>query len=168
MRNLAPAIIAALSMLIAGTGTAQVNDTFAELAPGIEMARAVAATDRKMLLSQEMQLTLQEAEAFWPLHAEYQASIKKVHDLRIKVITDYAAAYPDVTNEQADELLSDWFKHRKNLVKAKKKYVKRFQRILPGTKVMRFYQIDNKLDAIFNFKLAADIPLITGTENAPK
>jgi len=167
MKTIAMTGIAVLSILTTGTGVTQVNEAFAELSQGIEMARTIAATDRKMLTMQEMQLTPQEAEAFWPLYDEYQQDIKKAHDLRIKVITDYAAAYPDVSNEQASKLLADSLKHDKKVTKTKKKYLRRFKRILPATKVMRFYQLDNKLDAILNFKLAANIPLIEGKENAP-
>ena len=35
----------------------------------------------------------------------------------------------------------------------------KFEKVMPTRKVMRFYQINNKLDAIVNVGLARDIPL---------
>jgi hypothetical protein len=43
--------------------------------------------------------------------------------------------------------------------KLKRKYVKRFMKVLPAKKVLRYYQIENKLDTIINMDLAATIPL---------
>jgi hypothetical protein len=43
--------------------------------------------------------------------------------------------------------------------KLKKKYVKRFMKVLPAKKVLRYYQIESKMDAVINFDLAATIPL---------
>jgi len=32
--------------------------------------------------------------------------------------------------------------------------------MLPGRKLMRFYQIENKIDAVMRYELAASIPVI--------
>ncbi len=39
-------------------------------------------------------------------------------------------------------------------------YVQKFKEILPPKKVVRFFQVENKLDAIINFELVAGIPLV--------
>ena len=41
-----------------------------------------------------------------------------------------------------------------------RKYLKRFQKILPPNKVARFFQLENKLDAVIDFELASEIPLV--------
>jgi hypothetical protein len=38
--------------------------------------------------------------------------------------------------------------------------VKQFAKVLPGTKVARFYQIENKLDAVVRYEMAGQIPLV--------
>jgi hypothetical protein len=40
------------------------------------------------------------------------------------------------------------------------KFVDKFKKVLPTVMVGRFYQIENKLDAIIMFDLAAGIPLL--------
>jgi hypothetical protein len=40
------------------------------------------------------------------------------------------------------------------------RYVQPISAILPGRKVARFYQIENKIDAVVRYDLAATIPVI--------
>ena len=39
-------------------------------------------------------------------------------------------------------------------------YVAEFAKVLPGRKVARFYQIENKMDAVIRYDLAATIPVV--------
>ena len=41
----------------------------------------------------------------------------------------------------------------------KSTFVPRFGKVIPATQVARFFQIDNKLDAVINAELAKLIPL---------
>jgi glycyl-tRNA synthetase beta subunit len=41
----------------------------------------------------------------------------------------------------------------------KEKYMPRFNKILPAKTVMRFYQIENKMDTIVMLAVASQIPL---------
>jgi hypothetical protein len=45
-------------------------------------------------------------------------------------------------------------------VKLRKSYVKKFNKVIPPKKTVRFFQIDNKLDTIIDFALAKEIPLV--------
>ena len=46
-------------------------------------------------------------------------------------------------------------------------YVPEFAAILPGRKVARLYQIENKMDAVIRYDLAATIPVIEEQPGAP-
>ena len=51
----------------------------------------------------------------------------------------------------------------------RRKYVDQFAEVLPGRKVARFYQIENKVDAVIRYDLAATIPVVeTGSPPAAK
>ncbi|MEP6604804.1 MAG: hypothetical protein ABJA60_01650 [Nitrosospira sp.] len=45
-------------------------------------------------------------------------------------------------------------------VKLKQSYVPKLSKALPGAKVARYLQIENKIRAIVRFELASDIPLV--------
>jgi len=42
----------------------------------------------------------------------------------------------------------------------RKAYLPKFRQALPDKKVVRFYQLENKIQAAVNYELAANIPLV--------
>lgn len=157
-------LMLAAALLAAGlpSAHAQVNPAFAEFDAAVTDARAVIQTERRLLVSQALELTQAEAAAFWPLYDRYAAELKAANDLRVKVVTDYAAAYPNPTDAVASRLLKDGLAFQEKLVKLRKAYVRKFTAALGPAKAARFYQLENKLDAITAFALARQIPLFPG------
>jgi hypothetical protein len=155
------AFAAALLACLALTqgASAQVNEKFADMTDEIELLRSVAQTERQAIVRQAMILTDQESAAFWPVYNEYRAEIAKVSNQLVKVVTDYAAQRDTLTDAQAKTLLNDHIKFEQDLLKVRKKYIARFGKAMPLTKVARFYQIENKLDILQKMGLASQIPL---------
>src|SRR6266705_2730109 len=71
----------------------------------------------------------------------------------------FSEQYDTLTDEQASKIMNEWISVEKAKNNVKDKYVSRFKKILPARKVMRFFQADNKLDAMINAQLASVIPL---------
>ncbi len=126
----------------------------------IEVSRGVVAAERKLVVAQNMGLTQEESETFWPIYGDYQNELRKINDREIKLIQDYAAEYETLTDERAIELLKIAQTIDDDQLKLRRKYVKRFQKVIPAKKVVRYYQIENKLDAIVSFDLARKLPLV--------
>lgn len=146
--------------LVPVLGFAQVNPAFSDLTEATEQARTLLQTDRKMIVSQALALTPAESTAFWPIYDRYMADMKKIGDLRVKVITDYAASYDNLTDATARQLIADGLRYQDEMVDLREDYLKKFRKALPEVKLARFYQLENKLDAITNFALARQIPLV--------
>jgi hypothetical protein len=149
-----------LALALAQSAVAQVNAQFADVSDEIEMVRSIVRIERKAAVEQAMQLTPAESQAFWALYNEYEAARTAIHDRTVKVITDYAAAYPDVGDERAQALLDEAFEVDADLLSLNKKYARRFEKILAPARVTRFFQIERKLDAVQNLSIAEQIPLI--------
>jgi hypothetical protein len=147
-------------LALAHSAVAQVNPAFADVNDEIEMVRSLVRMERKAAVEQAMQLTPAESGAFWSLYNEYEAERTRVNDRAVKVVTDYAAAYPDVGDARAQTLLTEAFAADADLLKLKKSYAKRFAKVLPPARVARFFQIERKLDAVQNLSVAEQIPLI--------
>jgi len=126
----------------------------------IDIVRVATAAERKIMVMQEMNLTSREAEKFWPLYQAYRDEMRIVGDIRLRIITDYAASYSTMTNELAEELLDDYVDYMDQQQDLTKKYMKKFRTILPARKVARYFQLEHKLDAAVDFELAARIPLV--------
>jgi len=76
------------------------------------------------------------------------------------LINDYAAAYATMTNATAKKLLDESMTIETLRLKLGKAYLPKFRKVLPQTKVVRYYQIENKVNAVLYYELAARIPLI--------
>lgn len=130
-----------------------------DLTSDIALTRASIQLRRQAIITSVMDLEPKESEAFWPLYREYRIEMAKVGDRVSKLLVDYTGQYDTLTDEQANKIMSEWLSIEKAKNNVKGKYVARFKKIMPAHKVMRFFQADNKLDAVLNAQLAAIVPL---------
>jgi hypothetical protein len=117
-------------------------------------------TDKKLLVAENMQFTETEAKVFWPLYEKYQAELFLVRARTAKLISDYAAAYEKMTNGTAKKLLDESVAIEGLRLKLATTYLPKFRKALSDVKVVRYYQIENKINAVLYYELAATIPLI--------
>jgi predicted RNase H-like nuclease (RuvC/YqgF family) len=134
------------------------NDTTEQ----IELTRSTVQTERQSIVSEAMELTEEESKEFWPLYEQYRSEVNQLNDQLLKIIEDYAASYrnQNLTDEQARQMLSDYLELEEQKLEIQKKYVKKFDQVLPAKKVTRYFQLENKMDAVVNFGLAGSIPLV--------
>jgi len=155
-------LVLLLASMAGSMASAQVSGDLNNFNAAVEEARTIVQTERKMLIVQNMTLTDSEAEKFWPLYDKYAAEMKEAGDLRIKVIKDFALAYNSnsVTDADAKAMLDNMLKFQKKSLSVREDYRNKFRKILGEKNTARFYQIENKLDAITNMILAREIPLV--------
>ena len=140
----------------AASSPAQPDD---DITSDIALTRASIQLRRQAIITSVMDLSEKEAEAFWPLYRDYRVEMAKVGDRIAKGLIQYAEQYDALTDEQAVKLLNDWLDIEKAKTSVKSKFVSRFRKIIPARKVIRFFQADNKLDAVLSAHLAAVVPL---------
>jgi Spy/CpxP family protein refolding chaperone len=117
-------------------------------------------SNRKALVAVNLKLTDEEAAKFWPVYDRYQQEINAVGDRLVGMIQDYTANFSDLSNDKAMKLVEEYLTIEADRVKVKRAYVDEFAKALPGRKVARFYQIENKMDAVIRYDLAATIPVV--------
>ena len=116
--------------------------------------------DKKLLVAENMQFTEAEAKAFWPVYEKYQSELFLIRARTLKLIKDYAAAYEEMTNSTAKKLLDESMAIEELRLKLAKTYLPQFRKVLSDAKVVRYYQIENKINAALYYELAANIPLV--------
>jgi hypothetical protein len=128
----------------------------------MEILRQKIKADKKLVVAANMQLTEKEAKAFWPVYDAYQKDLKGVNERLVKVIKAYAAAYNKgpVADATAKTLMNDYLGVEDAELKLKRAYVPKLEKVLPGAKVARYMQIENKIRAIIKYELTAEIPLV--------
>jgi hypothetical protein len=140
-------------------GAAPEADQDEDLTSDLALTRASIQLRRQAIVTSVMDLTPKESEAFWPLYREYRVEMAKVGDRISKLLVQYSEQYDGLTDAQASQIMKDWISVEKARTGMKDKYVSRFKKILPARKVMRFFQADNKLDAMLLAQLASVVPL---------
>jgi hypothetical protein len=116
--------------------------------------------DKKLLVAENLQLTEAEAKAFWPVYDQYQDELFLLRSRTAKLIKDFADAYENVTDEAAMKLMDEYMAIETLGPELRKAYLPKFRNVLPEVKVVRYYQIENKINSALMYELAANIPLM--------
>ena len=116
--------------------------------------------DKKLFVAENMELTEAEAKAFWPVYEGYQDELFLLRARTAKLIMDYADAYGKMTNNTAKKLLDEYMTIEVLGPKLRQAYLPKFRKVLPEVKVVRYYQIENKIQAALIYELARSIPLV--------
>jgi len=130
-------------------------------ADNMQILRDKVAADKKLVVSAAMDLTESEAKAFWPIYEQYQKELHKINDGIATLISNYAKEYnaKSLTDEKAKQLLDYMVGLEDQEVKLKRTFIPKFSKALPGRKLARYMQLENKVRALVKYELAAEIPL---------
>jgi hypothetical protein len=125
-------------------------------------ARKMIQENQEMIIREDLLLTAEEEAAFWPLYEKYQADTLPIRDRYVTLIADYLRQYETgiLTNEYAEQMIDGYFDVKADLMKVRKRYVRRFAKVMPMLKVARFYQLENKMAADVEAELALLVPLV--------
>lgn len=140
--------------------SATAQDTGGATRSTIEVTRAMIRSERQKIVAQALPLSQEEAEKFWPLYRDFSVELSKLNDRRAELISKYAELYPNVPENEAHDMLDTLLEIQSSELQLKQKYVPRFRKVLPEVKVTRYFQLENKLDAILRLELAQAIPLM--------
>jgi len=145
------------TFLLACAGSLAAQDKPAD---NMQLVLEKIRADKKLLVAENMQLTEAEAKAFWPIYDRYQDELFLIRVRTAKLIKDYSDAYETMTDATAKRLLDESMTIETLRLKLRKAYLPKFRTALPGVKVVRYYQIENKINAVLYYELAARIPLV--------
>ena len=129
-------------------------------ADNMQLVREKIQTDKKLFIAQNMNLMESEAKVFWPVYEDYQKELGKLVDKTVKLIDNYAANFQTMTEEAAKGLIDGYLAIETERVTLMKSFLPKFRKVLPEKKVARYYQLENKIDAVLNYGLARQIPLV--------
>lgn len=146
------------TVLLAGPAAFAQEKSADNMALLLEKVRA----DKKLLVATNMGMTESEAAAFWPVYDAYQKELAVLNGRTRTLITNYAELYNQeaVTDDKAKQLLDEALAIEGAELDLRKSYVSKFGKVLPASKVARYYQIENKIRSAVKADLAGAIPLV--------
>jgi len=129
-------------------------------ADNMQLVKEKIKADKKLFVAENMELTEKEAKGFWPVYESYQKDLGKHNEKFIKLIEDYAQNYDTMTDPKAQAMTRDYLALETARVKLLQSYVPKFSKVLGDKKTARYLQLENKINAVIKFELAASIPLV--------
>jgi len=153
MKRPVPVLVVLLALALAAPAMAQVANEIA-------LTRKVVETERQAIVAENLGLSESQGQSFWPLYRGYMGERAVIGDRRVAAIRTFAESYDTMDDAKANGLVDEVLAIQKADNDVKKKWIAKMRKVLPGTTVARFFQIENKLDAFTQAALADEIPLL--------
>jgi len=117
------------------------------------------AAQKKAVVLATMQLEGDTKAKFGKLYDEYQEALMSHRVNELEVITDYAQNIDNMNDENSNKLITKWITEEEASMVLKKDYIAKFKKILPSADVIRYFQIENRIQLINELERADLIPL---------
>lgn len=143
-----------MSTLFSGVVLAQTDEDY------IEIVQSALKTEKKAVIAEVMKFTKEESKVFWPLYNEYQQALSKANTRSYNLTMDFVDNYKNMSDEQASKMLESYFSVDLEILKVRHSFARKFQKILSPQRTIKFYQVENKINALISFEIAQSVPLI--------
>jgi Spy/CpxP family protein refolding chaperone len=127
----------------------------------IAVVRANMKAGRTTLITTGMNFNDKDGAAFWPIYQQYEYERSKVDDRRAAVIKQYTQKYPNLTDAEAKAMADQMLDCESRLAELKKKYYKKFNKVLPALTVTKFFQLDRRIDLMMDMQVESSLPPLT-------
>jgi hypothetical protein len=132
----------------------------------IEVARSQMQADKATILTATMTFSDKDGAAFWPIYRQYQHERSVLDDGRVSVIKEYTQKYPNLSDSEAKAMAERMFEYDSRLAALKRKYFKRFNKVLPALTVTKFFQLERRIDLLIDMQVETSLPPLTQTKYA--
>jgi hypothetical protein len=155
-RALSAVLILCVAMMLTTSVQAQLS-----FRDSIVQAQKQIRSGTRQVLEEELMLDEEEQAAFWPLYVKFRAEMLTMEERYIDLVSEFVESYQagELTDEDADRLLDAYHDIQMDALQVRQRYVRHFRKIIPGIKLLRFYQLENKIRAEVDAALALAIPL---------
>jgi len=149
------ATVAAFLLLLCASSLAQSDQT---LDYEINAMRADLKADKADIINQAMQLSPTDARTFWPVYKQYDQELSMINDTLVQLVKTYAEKYGSINNVEAQDLTLKSLDVQARKIALKKKYFPLFANATSQLTAAKFFQLEYRLDLLFNLKLASQLP----------
>jgi len=155
MKSFKIALAATALLSVAAPFAAQAQSTYDDTQQLIAQIQA----DKRAVVLKAMALDDAQLAAFTPIYDAYQADRKQLMQRGVDLINAYSSNYDSMTDDAAKGLLKDWFKLQEDEHALVKGTAKKLDKVLPTARVLRFVQVENKLNTLLRLPGIQGIPL---------
>ena len=119
----------------------------------MELMQDAFGYEKKEVITEFVDLTGVNANAFWKIYNEYEIARKKLGKEKMDLLYRYTTHKGAVSNTQADNLMKRVIPLRKNYDKLVEKYYKKVKKATNPLVAAQFYQIEHYIADGINFTI---------------
>lgn len=153
--------ISLILILFSAAGFAQIESFESNY---VEMLKKDIQDASKSIVAENLTLTEEQAEVFWPLYDEYDAAYDNMVNERVQVMEEFMMNYYGMDEETGKQLISKTIELKKKATDLQEEYINKMLEVLPVSVVGRYFQIDNRIAAIIDITRMANLPLLREEE----
>jgi hypothetical protein len=163
-KNVALLLVTLAMLAFCPLGRAQDQEPTIDSA--IAVARANMQAGKTTVITSAMNFNDKEGAAFWPIYKQYDYERSRLDDGRVAVIKEYAQKYPNLTDADAKAMAEKMLECDSRLAALKKKYYKKFNKVLPALTVAKFFQLERRVDLLMDMQVESSLPPLTQAKYA--
>ena len=114
---------------------------------------------KMQVIGQNMSLSEEEGQKFWPIYNHYVKDLQLVNDKKYGLLKQYAEMWATMSDQDALIYVRDWLETDGQAQALRLKYVPVVSQVLPGRKAATFFQLDRRLNMMIDLQLFSQIPL---------
>jgi len=126
----------------------------------MQALRDAVRADKRKYVASLMTLTDAEAKRFWPLYDRYQRDIEETNRDRVVAVQEFMFRDKPLTNLAAKQYATRLLAIDEAEIKARRTMRNRVMRALPAVKAARYMMLEQKINAVQDYDLAAAVPLV--------
>lgn len=160
MRNALLGIILFTGAALIVSGSARAQSAFAGNEAFLQLLKSDIQKETTDIINRSMELSAEDAAAFWPLYNAYDEALDKLADSRIMLIKEYSHVYMDISDEKAAELGARWLDLLSEREKLRREYFDKFADALSPAKALKVMQIESRLELLIDMQIAKELPMV--------
>jgi hypothetical protein len=114
---------------------------------------------KMQVIGQNMSLSEEEGQKFWPIYNHYVRDLQVVNDQKYALLKQYAEMWATMSDQDAMIYVRHWLEVDAQVQALRLQYVPTVSQVLPGRKAATFFQLDRRLNMIIDLQLFGQIPL---------
>jgi len=126
----------------------------------IDLMQATFGMEKKAVVASFVEPDEMHKDAFWALYDEYESGRKENDKKRIPLLAQYSKQYNTMTNEQADEWISELIKLASATDKLIVTYYKKIKKATSPVVAAQFYQIEYYILTSIRLEILDGIPAL--------
>ncbi|RKX33192.1 MAG: hypothetical protein DRP71_10780 [Verrucomicrobia bacterium] len=126
----------------------------------LELVRTDLKVEKVAIVSDVMELTEDEVDAFWDVYRAYDARMSVYWEARLVLVDRYTADFDNLTDEVVEELANRAIELETMRYSIKIEYFARLKAATSANTALRFFQLEGQLQAVVDFQISSQLPFV--------